>query len=107
MTSGLENYLEALSNTKRLLDPPEGLSSYNATSKSDEVIIKQNNTILQMLLQLFNKLEQIETRIKYLEEEKIMDNKIDELIYKINNLKLNEIKKPSKTQQKELIFGVL
>ena len=36
-----------------------------------------------------------------------MDNKIDELIYKINNLKLDEIKKPSRTQQKELIFGVL
>ena len=38
--------------------------------KSDEVIIKQNNTIPQMLLQLFNKLEQIDKRIKYLEEEK-------------------------------------
>ena len=106
MTSGLENYLEALSNTKRLLDPPKGLSTYNATSKSDEVIIKQNNTILQMLLQLFNKLEQIENRIKYLEEEKIMDNKIDELIYKINNLKIDEVRKP-RTQQKELVFGGL
>ena len=98
--------MEALSNTKRLLDPPEGLSTYNATSKSDEVIIKQNNIILQMLLQLFNKLEQIENRIKYLEEEKIMDNKIDELIYKINNLKIDEVRKP-RTQQKELIFGVV
>ena len=56
MTSGLESYLKALSNTKRLLDPPEGFSTYNTISKSDEVIIKQNNTILQMLLQLFNKL---------------------------------------------------
>ena len=106
MTSGLESYLEALSNTKRLLDPPEGFSTYNATSKSDEVIIKQNNTILQMLLQVFNKLEQIENRIKYLEEEKIMDNKIDELIYKINNLKIDDVRKP-KTQQKELIFGIV
>ena len=33
-----------------------------------------------MLLQLFNKLEQIEIRIKYLEEEKIVDNTINELI---------------------------
>ena len=106
MTSGLESYLEALSNTKRLLDHREGFSIYNATSKSDEVIIKQNNTILQMLLQLFNKLEQIENRIKYLEEEKIMDNKIDELIYKINNLKIDEVRK-LRTQQKELVFGVL
>ena len=30
MISGLESYLEALSNTQRLLDPPEGFSTYNA-----------------------------------------------------------------------------
>ena len=40
MTSGLETYLEALSETKKLIDPPEGLSKYNASSKADEVIIK-------------------------------------------------------------------
>ena len=106
MTSGLDNYLEALSTTKGLLDLPEGFSTYNATSKSDEVIIKQNNTILQMLLQLFNKLEQIEKRIKYLEEEKAANNKIDELIYKINNKKLDEVKKP-KSQKEELMFGTI
>ena len=105
MTSGLDNYLEALSTTKRLLDSSEGFSTYNGTSKSDVVIIKQNNTILQMLLQLFNKLEQIENRIKYLEEKKAMDNKIDELIYRINNLKLDEAKKPK--SQKELMFGTI
>ena len=47
MTSGPENYFEALSTTKRLLDPPEGFSTYNAMSKAHEVIIKQNNTILK------------------------------------------------------------
>ena len=106
MTSGLDNYLEALSATKELLDPPERFRTYNASSKFDEVIIKQNNTILQMLLQLFNKLEQIEIRVKYLEEEKAVDNKLDELIYRINNLNLNETKKP-KSQKKELMFGKL
>ena len=105
MTSGLENYLEALSATKRLLDPLESFSTYNATSKANEVRIKQNHTILQMLLQIVNKLEHIEKRMKYLEEEKDADNKIDELIYKINNLTLEDnIKKP-KTQTKELILG--
>ena len=106
MTSGLDNYLEALSTIKRLLDPPEGFSTYNAMLKSDEVIIKQNNTILQMLLQLFNKLEQIEKRVKYLVEKEVADNKIDELIYRINNLKLDEAKNP-KTQKKELMFGTI
>ena len=106
MTSGLDNYLEALSTIKRLLDPPEGFSTYNATSKSDEVIIKQNSTIPQMLLQLFNKLEHIEKVVKYLEEEKAVDNKIDEPIYRINNLKLDEARKP-KPQKKELMFGTI
>ena len=59
-----------------------------------------------MLLQIFNKLEQIEVRIKYLEEEKDTDNKIDDLIYKINSLKLEEVKKP-KSQTKELVFGII
>ena len=94
MTSGLENYLEALNLTKKLLDPLEGFSTYNPTSKTDEVIIKQTNTILQILLQIVNKLEQIEVRIKYLEEEKATDNKIDELIYRINNLKIDGTKRP-------------
>ena len=105
MTSGLENYLEALSETKKLLDPPEGFSTYHATSRADEVIIKRNNTILQMLVQVHNKLEQIEKRIKYLEEKKDFNNKIDELIYKINNLTLEDSIKKPKTQNKELILG--
>ena len=40
MTSGLENYLEVLDETKKLLDLPVGFSNYNASSKTDEIIIK-------------------------------------------------------------------
>ena len=64
MTSGLENYLGALEETKKLLGPPVRFSTYNVSSKADEIIIKQNNTILQLLVQLYNKLEQIDRRIK-------------------------------------------
>ena len=39
-----------------------------------------------------------------IEEKKVIDNKIDELIYKINTLKLEDIKRP-KSQNKELVFG--
>ena len=70
MSSGLENYLEALDETKKLLDPLVAFSNYNASSKADEIIIKQNNSILQILIQLHNKQEQIERRIKIREEEK-------------------------------------
>ena len=103
MTSGLENSLEALSETKNLLDPPEGLSKYNALSKADEVIIRQNNTIIQMLIQMCNKIEQIEKRIKLLEEENDFEKKIDELIYKINNLTLEDNTKNSRTHDKEML----
>ena len=34
MTSGLESYLEALSNTKKLLDPPQGFSMSRPDSQS-------------------------------------------------------------------------
>ena len=62
MTSGLETYLEALSETKKLIDPPEGLSKYNASSLADGVIIKQNNIITQMMIQMYNKIDQIEKK---------------------------------------------
>ena len=55
MTSGLETYLEALSETKKLIDPPERLSKYKDLSLADGVIIKQNNTIIQMMIQMYNK----------------------------------------------------
>ena len=44
--------------------------------------------------------------MKYLEEEKATNNKKDELLYRINNLKIDGANKP-KSQTKELIFGTL
>ena len=49
MTSGLKNYFQALEETKKNLDPPVGLSNYNASSRANVEIIKQNNVIIQML----------------------------------------------------------
>ena len=100
MARGLETYLEALSETKKLIDPSEGLSKCNASSKADEVIIKQNNTIIQMMIQMYNKIDKVEKRIKLLEEEKESENKIDELIYKINRLTLDDNIRKLKTPDK-------
>ena len=104
MTSGLENYLEALSETKKLIDPPEELSKYNALSKADEIITKQNNTIIQMLVQMYIEIDRIEKGIKLLEEKKDSENKIDELIYKINHLPLEDNTKKLRTHDKEMLF---
>ena len=74
-------------------------------SKADEIIIKQNNTILQLLVQLYNKLEQIDRRTKILEEEKNSEERIDGLIYKINSLKIGEGNKRSRNPNNEILFG--
>ena len=92
---------------QKTLDPPEGLSKYNASSKADKVIIKQNNTIIQIMVQMYNKIDQIEKRIKLVEEEKESENKIDELIYKINHLTLNDNIRKLKNHDKEMILGTI
>ena len=53
-------------------------------------MIKQNDIIIQMLIQISNKLEQLDNRIKILEEVRDNDSKLDLLITQINNLKLGE-----------------
>ena len=70
-------------------------------------IIKQNNTIIQMMVQMYNKIDQIEKRIKLLEEEKESENKINKLIYKINPLTLDDNIRKLKTPDKEMIFGTI
>ena len=58
MSIGWNNYLIALEETRKNLDPSVGLSNYNVLSRADSEIIKQNNVIIQILIQLNNKLEQ-------------------------------------------------
>ena len=40
MTNGWNNYLQALDDTRKNLDPPVGLSNYNASYRADDEIIK-------------------------------------------------------------------
>ena len=74
-------------------------------SRADSKIIKQNNVIIQILIQINNKLEQLDHRINLLEEEREHDDKIDLLITQINNLKLDENNKRTQKKQGDLIFG--
>ena len=88
MTSGLNNYFQALEETRTYLDPPTGLSNYNVAS--DAEVIKQSNIIIQILIQIGNELEQLDHKIRILEEIKDSDGKIESLIAQINNLKLGQ-----------------
>ena len=70
MGIGWNNYLIALEETRKNLDPPVGLSNYNASSRAEEEIVKQNNVIIQMLIYISNRLDQLDHKIKLLDEEK-------------------------------------
>lgn len=86
MTNGTNTYLKAIETTRKILEPPVGLSKYDATSRQDKEQIRQNNAIIQMLIYIYDKLDQIESRIKILEEkESPKDKKIDALIFQIGN----------------------
>lgn len=86
MTNGTNTYLKAIETTRKILEPPVGLSKYDATSRQDKEQIRQNNAIIQMLIYIYDKLDQIESRIKILEEkESPKDKKIDALISQIGN----------------------
>ena len=68
MTSEWTDYLLALEETRKSLDPSVGLNNYNASSRTDGEIIKQNNVIIQMLIYISNRLDQLDHKIKLLEE---------------------------------------
>ena len=53
-------YKEALDRGRIYLENPEGIASYKAPSESDKIIIRQNNTIILLLLSLHNKIDKIE-----------------------------------------------
>ena len=105
MSIDWNNYLIALEETRKYLEPSIGLCNYNVSPRADSEIIKQNNVIIQILIQLNNKLEQQDHWIKLLEEEREHDDKIDSLIAQINNLKLGENNKRTQKKQRDLIFG--
>lgn len=51
-------YLKAISEVSAF-GKPEGFSSHIAGSTSDNIIIKQNNTIIALLLEISNKLDKV------------------------------------------------
>jgi len=50
-------YSRALKETTKYLSPPVGFSNYETPKEDSNIIIRQNNTILQLLIQIIKKLE--------------------------------------------------
>ena len=82
-------YLQILEESKNFHNIPEGLSSKNLVSKTDLTLVKQNNIILLLLINISQKLGKI-----YDKPNSSNTQDIEDLIKDINNL---EIEKPKKS----------
>lgn len=51
----MSEYNQALKETGKYLEHPVGFSSYESPKEDSKIIIRQNNTILQLLVQILNK----------------------------------------------------
>ena len=52
-------YTEILKQAEQIAPNPEGLSNHTPQSKTDQTIIKQNNTIILLLLKLNENIERL------------------------------------------------
>ena len=84
-----QTYLKILEEAKNFHNIPEGLSSENHVSKTDLTLVKQNNIIILLLLNISQKLSKI-----YDKPSSSKTQDIEDLIKGINNL---EIGKPNKS----------
>jgi len=53
----MSEYSQALNEATKYLSPPVGFSNYETPKEDYNIIIRQNNTILQLLIQIKEKLE--------------------------------------------------
>ena len=53
----MSEYSQALKETTKYLSPPVGFSNYETPKEDSNIIIRQSNTILQLLIQIIEKLE--------------------------------------------------
>ena len=53
----MSEYNQALNEATKYLSPPVGFSNYETPKEDYNIIIRQNNTILQLLIQIIEKLE--------------------------------------------------
>lgn len=51
----MSEYNKALKDTEKYLTPPVGFSDYDSPKEDAKIIIRQNNTILQLLTQILDK----------------------------------------------------
>ena len=55
----MSEYIQALKEVEKYLTPPVGFSNHDSPKEDSKIIIRQNNTILQLLIQVLEKLNSV------------------------------------------------
>ena len=55
----MSEYSQALNEVAKYLSPPVGFSDHDSPKEDSKIIIRQNNTILQLLIQVLEKLNTV------------------------------------------------
>ncbi len=55
----MSEYSQALNEASKYLSPPVGFSDHDSPKEDSKIIIRQNNTILQLLIQVLEKLNTV------------------------------------------------
>lgn len=106
------SYKEALQATDQIEAPSVGFakpSEHQGALSDNSTIIKQNNTQIQLLVQIVETLEKIKTDLKAFIE-KLSTNRAsstsipEELVTKLTNLSLGSSEKPKETKGKLRVF---
>ena len=57
----MTEYTQALHEVANYLSPPIGFSDHDSPKEDSKVIIRQNNTIIQLLIQVLDKLKSVQS----------------------------------------------
>ena len=57
----MTEYTQALNKVAKYLSPPVGFSDHDSPKEDSKVIIRQNNTVIQLLIQVLDKLKSVQS----------------------------------------------
>ena len=57
----MSEYNQALNEVAKYLTPPIGFSDHDSPKEDSKIIIRQNNTIIQLLIQILGKLNSVQS----------------------------------------------
>lgn len=57
----MTEYTQVLNEVAKYLSPPVGFSNHDSPKEDSKVIIRQNNTIIQLLIQVLDKLKSVQS----------------------------------------------